>query len=322
MQGCRTRTIGVTFVGIGCLTLVWSQAAQAQVKLEQKYVEGQKLTYKTTSKIQQTLTLMGMEIESGDERTTVTSLATGKRRSDRTLPVERKVESLRVELSLPGSMKVNFDTADPNTKIEGGLAFLGDQFKLAGEVAYTIVLDDKNKVKAIEGTEKLLEKVEKLDRQSRELMSKQFDSENLKKSFEQEAEILPDVLARPGESWERTQMIENGPGQTLSFRKKFEYKGTEKKGDQEFDKITTKLLEVKYNPDPDSKLDLKPVKSNLKPESSGGTILFDRAGGHVFSSTEKFRIKGDITFFANGQETPSTVDLHIEINVELQPASK
>ena len=48
-------------------------------------------------------------------------------------------------------------------------------------------------------------------------MSKQFDSEKLKKSFEQESQILPDVLARPGETWERTQVIEIGGGQTLSF---------------------------------------------------------------------------------------------------------
>ena len=95
MQGCRTRNVGLALVGIVCLTLGWSETAQAQVKLEHKYVEGQKLTYKTTSKIHQTLTLMGMEIESSDERSMVTSLATGKRRSDSTLPVERKVESLR-----------------------------------------------------------------------------------------------------------------------------------------------------------------------------------------------------------------------------------
>ena len=322
MQGCRTRRVGVAFVGIACLALAWSQAAEAQVKLEHKYVEGQKLTYKTTSKTHQTLTLMGMEIESSEERSMVTSLATGKRRSDSTLPVERKVESLRAELSLPGGMNLKFDSADPDSKIEGGLAFLGDLFKLAGEVVYTIVLDDHNKVKAIEGTEKLQEKAEKLDPQARELMTKQFDSEKLKRSFEQEAQILPDVLARPGESWERTQVIEIGGGQTLSFRKKFEYKGTEKKGDKELDKIATKMLEVKYTTDPDSNLPLKPVKSDLKPESSDGTILFDREGGHVFSSTEKFRIKGDITFSANGQEIPSTLDLNIETNVELQPASK
>jgi Family of unknown function (DUF6263) len=323
MKVRRAGQVGVTVLGVACCVLVWSQSAQAQVKLEHKYTEGRKLTYKTTSKTHQTLTLMGMEIETSEERSMITSMTTGKRRADSTLPVERKVESLRTEMSLPGGMNLKFDTADPNAKIDApGLAFLGDLFKLAGEVVYTVVLDDHNKVKAIEGTEKLKEKAEKLEGPAKDLMSKQFDSEKLKRGFEQESQILPDVLTRPGETWERTQVAEIGGGQTLSFRKKFEYTGTEKKGDKKLDKISSKIVEVKYQTDPDSNLPLKPVKSDLKPESSTGTILFDREEGHVVSSTDKVRIKGDITFSANGQEIPSTLDLTIETTVDLQPASK
>jgi hypothetical protein len=319
----RGGKIGLASFGLACCALIWSQAAQAQVKLEQKYIEGQKLKYKVTSKTHQTLTLMGMEIETNEERSLVTSHTTGKRRSDSTLPVERKVESLRAEMSLPGGINVKYDTTDPNAKIDDpNFAFLGNMLKLAGEVVYTVVLDGHNKVKAVEGTEKLQEKAEKLGPPASDLLSKQFDSEKLKKSFEQESEILPDVLARPGESWERTRIVEIGGGQTLSFRKKYEYKGTEKKGAKELDKITSKVLEVKYTTEPDSKLPLKPIKSDLKPESSEETILFDREEGHVVSSSDKVRIKGDITFSANGQELPSTLDLTIETTVELQPASK
>ena len=322
MEVHRAGRIGVAFLGLACLPLAWSSTAQAQIKLERKYREGQKLTYKTTTKAHQSLTLMGMEIERHEERSVVTSLTCGKHRPDATLPLEWKVESLRTELSLPGGKRLTFDTTNPNTRIdEPGLAFLGDIFKLEGEVAYTIVLDEHNKVKAIEGSEKLKERAEKLDAQARELMTRQFESEKLKSDFEQRTQILPDVLARPGESWERTQLPEIGisGGQTLSLRKKFEYKGEEKKGDKTLDKITTKVLEVKFTNDPDSNPPLKPLKSDLKPESSSGTILVDREGGYVASSTEKVRIKGDITFSANGQEIQSTVDLNIETNVELLP---
>lgn len=321
MQICRGVRVTVVFFVFACCLLIWAAPVKAQVKLEHKYPEGQKLTYKSISKTSQTLTLMGMEIESNEERTVVSSVATGKRRSDSTLPLERKVESLRADLSLPGGIKVVFDTADPNAKIDApSLSFLADIFKLAGQITYTIVLDEHNKVKAIEGTEKLQEKAEKLDPQARDLVSKSFDSDKLKRAFEQEAQILPDVLARPGETWERDQTIEIGGGQTLSFRKKFEYKGTEKKGDKELDKISSRVLEVKYNTDPDSNLPLKPIKSELKPEDSGGVILFDREGGHVYSSRDKIRVKGDITFSANGQEIPSKLDLSIETSVELQPS--
>ena len=162
----RTGRLGMTFVGIACWVLVWSQAVQAQVKLEHKYTEGQKLTYKTTSKTHQVLTLMGMDIESNEERSVITSVTAGKRRSDSTLPLERKVESFRAELSLPGGKNLTFDTADPNAKIDDqNFAFLADIFKFAGEVVYTIVVDEHNQVKAIEGTEKLKEKAEHSHRQ-------------------------------------------------------------------------------------------------------------------------------------------------------------
>ena len=90
MKVRRAGKFGVTSLGIACWVLVWSQAAQAQVKLEQKYTEGEKLQYKTSSKTHQTLTLMGMEIETNEERSMVTSMTTGKRRADSTLPVERE----------------------------------------------------------------------------------------------------------------------------------------------------------------------------------------------------------------------------------------
>ena len=116
----------------------------------------------------------------------------------RTVPVEHKIESLHVELSLPGGMNVNYDTSDPNAKIDNPqLAFLEEVFKLTAEIAYTVVLDDHNKVKAIEGSEKLLEKAEKLSLQARSAIRSQVEADTLKQSFEQELRHLPDVLARP-----------------------------------------------------------------------------------------------------------------------------
>ena len=278
-------------------------------------------TYKTTSKIHQTLTLMGMDIEREEERSEVTSLTTGKHRGD-LIPVAWRVESLRVEMSLPGE-KLVFDTRDPKAKIDSpGLSFLNEMFNLEGQMALTIVLDKNNKVKAVEGAEELRGKVEKLGPEAREQMSKQFESEKLKRVFEQEFQILPDVLARPGEPWERAQVIDLGAGLAITFRKKFEYVGTEKRRNETLDKISSKVLEVKYNVDPDSNLPLNPVKSDLKVESSSGTIFFDREAGHVVGSTERIRIKGDVTYSAKGQEVPSKLDLNIETGVELQPSKK
>jgi hypothetical protein len=209
-----------------CLSFCWLGTAHAQVKLEHKFREGNKLTYKTTSKTHQELTLMGMEIPTGEDRTMVSSLSVGQRRADSSLPVERKVESLRLTISLPGGNNLNYDSSDPNVKIDNpDLAFLGGLFKLASEVVYTIVLDGQNKVKAIEGTERLQEKADKLDPMARDLIRAQFESDKLKRAFEQELHVLPDVLARPGEPWERTEILEIGGGQTLTFSQEIRVRG-------------------------------------------------------------------------------------------------
>jgi hypothetical protein len=315
---------GMACLGLSCLVLSWAQTAQAQVKLEYKYPEGKAIKHKTTSKTNQVLTLMGQQIETQSNQTVTSSSTVGKKREDSSVPVEQKVESLRVELSLPGGINVTYDSSDPNAKIDNEqLAFLEEVFKLSSQISYTVVLEKENKVKAIEGTEKLLEKADKLSPMARDAIRSRVESDKLKVSFEQEMRHLPDVLTRPGESWERTEVLDLGSGQTLTFQKKYEYVGTEKKGDKTLDKISVKTLKADLKQDPAVAAPIKLVKCELKVESSDGTILFDREEGQLVSSHGKFRVKGDdLTFSINGNEIPGTLDLTIESSVELEPGAK
>jgi hypothetical protein len=130
---------------------------------------------------------------------------------------------------------------------------------------------------------------------------------------------MPDILVRPGESWERTETLELDAGQTLTFRKKYEYLGTEKKGEKTFDKIGVTVTEVKYAQDPAVPTPLKATDSDLKVDSSSGTILFDREAGYIAFDQSKNRIKGKITFMADGKDVPGALDLTIEHETEVQP---
>jgi hypothetical protein len=318
MRICRTCLGWMITVGVSCVMLLSAQTVRAQVKLEYKYPEGTKQTYKSTSKTHQTLTLMGMEIETKQDSTVVKSRTVGKKRSDSTLPIEDKVESLRVEMSFPGGNLV-YDSGDPNVKIDSPqLAFLGDVFKLTSQMDVTIVLDEHHKVKAVEGTEKLIEQADKLEGMAKDVIRSSLEPEKLKAKFVQEHASLPDVLARTGEPWERTEVIDEG-GQTLTFRKKYEYLGTEKKGEKTLDKISSKATTVDLKQDPESQSPLKIAKSDLKIEFSEGTILFDREAGCVVDAQGKTRIKGSLTLSANGQELPGDLDLTLESHTQLQP---
>ena len=311
-------------VGAAWLALVWTQAAQAQVKLEYKFPEGKKLTYKSTVKTKQILTLGGMEIETETEQVAVSSQTNGKRRDDSNIPVEQKSESLHLELSLPGGASLSFDSSNPDAKIDNpALAFLGEALKLASETKYTVVIDSHNKVKAIEGNEKIVEKAEKLSPQARDLIHGRMEADKLTQRFEQEHGNLPEVLARPGESWERTETLDISGGQILSFKKKYEYLGTEMKGNKKLDKIKTRVTEVELKQDPAASSPLKIAKSNIKVDSSEATMLFDREEGHVVSLKGKLHITGDKMIYSiNNMEIPGALDLTMETDTELQPPGK
>ena len=51
--------------------------------------------------------------------------------------------------------------------------------------------------------------------------------------FEQELGNVPDILARPGESWERTEVVDIGSGQTLTFPEEVRVRRHREKGRQD-----------------------------------------------------------------------------------------
>ncbi len=321
----RAARMGVAVVAVACLTLSGARTAQAQaqVKLQYKFPEGKTLRYRTTWNAFHTVNLMGMEIQSRENKTVVQTQSIGKRRGNSTLPVEMKVEWLRVDLRLQGGIDLKFDSKKPDAKIDDPeLALLIDAYKVESAVAYTVVLDKQDQVKLIEGTDKLREAAGKLDPITRELVRGRFEADRLKTQFDQEHRNFPDGPAKPGESWERTELIDHG-GQPLSFRKKYEYVGTEKRGGKTLDKITTKVLEVKcLPPDANSAAPLKITKSDLKVESSEGTIFFDREAGCLVEARERTKIKGNMTSSGAGTDTSTPIELTLQTNIQLQAAAR
>ena len=172
MKARRATRRVMTAFGLALLATSWSQAAHAQVKLEFKFPESKTLKVKADSKMTHVLTLGGQEFETKIDETMVKSRAVGTKRADGSLPVEEKIDSIRIELAAPGNINVSYDSSDPNSKIDNPeLAFLSEAFKLVAETSYTVVLDAANKVKAVEGAEKLLEKADKLSPQEQGVTS-------------------------------------------------------------------------------------------------------------------------------------------------------
>jgi hypothetical protein len=295
---------------LASLALVTS-VASAQVKLEYKFKEGRKSKAEATTKVHQILTLNNMDIETTSEEVVSETSTSGKRTGDGDIPLTDKVESIKVQLEIAGMM-FNFDTGDPNAKFDiPQLAFLGDMLKALAGSEYTVVLDKDNKVKDVTGLDKVLEKAKALNPMAAEALKQRFDVERIRHQFDKSHANLPNVLAREGESWEKSETDDIGSGQSLTFRRRYEYKGVVEKNGKKLDRISIQALDVTYQMDPNAQSPLKVTKSDLKVDSSKGEILFDREEGVIAQRTETNHIKGSMDFEINNQALPGKLDLEL-----------
>jgi hypothetical protein len=300
-------------VASAVLLWVFSPPAWAQVSLQYKFVEGAKSKSVTVVKANQVLTIAGTNQETGSEQEVVTSVSIGERRADGTLPLTEKVEGLKCQVSAQGMNLISYDSATPPAKKDDSpLAFVYDVFKALVGSTYVVSLNKENKFAGIEGLQQTIDNAQNLDPMAAETLKSRLDAARLQAEFEQRHSNLPDILVRPGESWDRKEVMDIAGGQTLTFQKHYEYQGSVEKDGKTLDKILVKATSVLYALDPTANAMVKVDKSDLHIDSSEGTILFDRAAGSAVETQGKERIKGTLTISINGKEYPSELDLTLE----------
>jgi uncharacterized protein DUF6263 len=308
------RTVAAT---LGVLLLALAPAAQAQVKLEHKYVEGTKAKTQTTSKSHQILTINGANVETESESIATTSSSVGKRREDGSVPIEQKTDALRLRVTANSMQLIDFDSANPpKEKDESQLGFVTELLKAVVGSAYTIVLDKQNQFASVEGTQALLDKANDLNETAAKALRSRLEQDKVKQAFEQTHPSFPTILVRKGDTWDRTEEFEAGAGQTLTFERHYEYLGPVEKDGKKLEKIGVKATSIKYMVDPNAGGGFKVDKSNLEIDSSEGTILFDREAGRAVETTDVTRIKGDLTLNIMDMVLPSKLDLTLDISTK------
>jgi hypothetical protein len=299
-----------------CVALAFPSASLERVKLEFKHKEGSSTTLKTTSKVDQVLTVAGQNLETKANSTVTLTNTVGKRAADGRLGIEQRVDALTIQLALPMGGSLEFDSANPapqsdNPRMQARI----DAYKARVGSSHTIVLGKDNEVIAVEGTEKVLEKASPA---AAEILRGEIKPDIAKRNAEQGFGIFPKEPVDIGDVWTRNSITRIGGGQ-MKFETRFEYLGTENKGGLNLDRIATSAFGVTYTMDPDAPTQLKITRSDLKIESSKGAILFDRSRGQTFESSSTTRIAGDLTMEINGMEIPGRLDLTLESSSAVQP---
>ncbi len=302
-----------SILSLSLFAIGWTIPAQAQVKLEHKFVEGTKTVNHTNMKVTQTLSLAGMNLETSSDRFVIASSLVGKRDADGKIRVEQNTDKLSVSVKLPGGLSLSFDSDDPGKKADNpALQPFVDVMAALSKAKIVFVHDQSGKVVAVEGLDKAAEKVSEEARGD-------LDPEIAKKNANQEQERLPTDPVKAGNTWTRNSELGLGSGQIMSLTVEYKYLGETKDGSKTYDKIEAKTINTSFSIADNSKLPLRVTKSDLKPTESSGTMLFDRAAGQWHSNKGKLRIQGDLEFSINGQNLPAKLDLTLESDTTRQP---
>ena len=242
------------------IVLIGATRAMAEVTLELKFPEESKATLQSELSVDQTLTLAGQDIVTKSSTFAVSTSSVGKRADDGSLAVTDRVDVFQSELNINGT-KVQFDSANPDKKADvPQLEPVLDIYRAIIKFPVTKTFDAKNKLIAAKLPEGEFEKLG-------DLAKEQFDPEKLKKATEQVLAFLPDGPVKEGETWERSTESNLGSGQVMSFRTKYEYKGTVEQDGRKLDKIEGQAFEVSFaiNGNPMFQL----TKSDLKIKEIG-----------------------------------------------------
>jgi hypothetical protein len=296
-----------------CLLLALAATSFGQVKLERKMPEGATYTTEAVNRFEQKLTIAGMETDSEADARTVTKSTIGQRDAAGMLRVTDKIESMQISITAMGSNYV-FDSANPDNKGNSSLEAVRDLHKALARQTTTTTYDNTNRVHKVELEQDVLGQ---LPDQVQQLAKSQLDPEYLKKQANQQLDQLPSEPVKKGDTWQRTESVNLGAGQVMTFGVDYTYEGTVEKDGKTLDKISSKVTSVSFALE-NSPLPLMVKGSQLKAEESEGTVLFDRTRGQIVESSSSSRVAGTIDFVINNMDLPSKLDLKIKVSATVK----
>ncbi len=294
------------------LAVCLATAALAQVPLVPRNPEGT-ATFLTTYSLDQTLNILGMDMRTQAEISSTNTFTTGKPAADGTVRIQERTDSVMASFSLPGGLVAMYDSAKPETVKSDNPTLQGvlESFHLTVGKSVTRVIDGANRLVALEGTEQLLEKASP---EAQAALRREYSLEMRKRTWEQNRKRLPDGPVKVGDKWKRSEVLSIGGGQLLTYTAHYDYQGTVEKNGKTYDKLGIIHDSVVYSIEEGSPLPFKVAASDLKPEATSGTLLFDRERGEIVENTQSSTVAGDIMLDAGGMMVPAQLKLSVRMS--------
>ncbi len=296
------------------VVLVCGSTTNAQVRLVHKLPNGIASTNTTAIKTDQTLTIAGMNVETGATQQLVISSTNGNRGADGKITVHHKIDVLKADVTIAGQ-QLSFDSANPDAPPPGtAIDSMLDVFKAMSKSEWTTVHGPDNRVLEVNGRDEALASLPEAVREATKAL---MEPKYLAQQANDQMARIPTQPVSPGDRWGLNSSLRLEAGQTLAFTAEYTYEGVVSYDGRAVHKITAKTTDVGYDMAANAPGPLKYVNSDLSVADSEGTILFDNELGRVVSSRSKVQIEGPMTFEINGQQLPAQLDLTLENSTTL-----
>jgi hypothetical protein len=258
------------------MALAPSAPLPKEAPLQWKLAKGDKFYTKTVQTTNQTITVMGTDMEQENEQITFNKYEV-KEAGDKGYTIEQTTIKATAKGNLPG------------------VSEMSDKMK---DVKLTFTTDEKFEVKKVEGLDKLLEKLTDGNEAAKLTAASMVSEDLMKQSLTELFKLTPDKVVKKGDKWKKEGKYPLGPLGEFSLESNYVFAESDKT-----DKLTYKgegKFTLPKNPDPN--LPFSFSKGDLKIEKYEGEINFDSKAGRMKSTTMSMKTAGTLSISVNGME--------------------
>jgi hypothetical protein len=278
-------------------------ATGEKVELKWKFEKDKPFYQEMTTKTQQDMKVMGMEVKQAQDQTFYFSWQFKEEDKEKNTVVAQKIEGVKLTINVAGN-PITFDSTIPSSQntalTEFFRALVGSEFRLA--------LDKDNKVVKIEGREEFLKKLTSANQQMEALLKSILTEEALKQMADPTFGVTPTGPKAKGESWEKESTLNLGPIGSYKCKYAYKYEGQDDKN-KDLAKISVETVLTYQPPSTETNVQLpfRIKEANLKSKNGKGTIYFDVKKGRLEKSEQKIELDGKLTIEIAGMTTDVTL---------------
>jgi hypothetical protein len=302
-------------VAAAVLCSSWQARADEPVRLRFKMEPNHSQIYQSTTEVNQTQNLAGMEFKNVVESSDVTVYTLQEVSGDGNLHLqaENRQMKTRMDLGQVGEYIYDSKSSDRDRSSLMGAALTPIYDALNGAVIQ-VTVTPRGEVTEVKGLKELIGEDLLKDNPFAAQAATVATDEGAKISYSDRFIELPEEPVEPGDTWEQPYEIKM-PGLGIAKGKTvYKFDGRDKVGDRETVRIVLRD-EMSLNLDLDQ-MGAK-VTGQLSVTSSSGTAQFDPAAGVLVSKTTTQTFSGNLNVAAGGQNIPVQQEQKHTTKIEL-----